>query len=275
MTEPHPFNLHLVSDSSGETVTNIARACLVQYSGTPVTEHSWWLVRTTGQMTRVIEGIRASPGLVIYTLLSSDVRGLMERACRDLKIPAVSALDPMMQALGRYFKREASSEIGRQHVLDDGYFQRIDAMHYTMQHDDGQSIETMLDADIILLGVSRTSKTPTCMYLANRGFKVANIPLVPGIVLSPDIITAPRPLFVGLTREPKSLSDIRQSRLRIMNETKKESYADVENVREEVAESRRLFTKHGWPVIDVTRRSIEETAASIIQLYNQRYAVSS
>jgi regulator of PEP synthase PpsR (kinase-PPPase family) len=271
MTEPQPFNLHLVSDSSGETVTNIARACLVQYAGTPVTEHAWWLVRTTGQMTRVVEGIRTAPGLVIYTLLNSEVRGLLERACRDMKIPAVSALDPVMQALGRYFKREASSEIGRQHVLDDGYFQRIDAMHFTMQHDDGQSMETMVNADIILLGVSRTSKTPTCMYLANRGYKVANIPLVPGLVLPDEIIQAPRPLFVGLTREPKSLSDIRQSRLRIMNETRGESYADVDIVREEVAESRRLFTKHGWPVIDVTRRSIEETAATIIQLYNKRH----
>jgi len=272
MTEPQPYNLHLVSDSSGETVTNIARACLVQYSGTPVTEHFWWLVRTTGQMARVIEGIRAAPGLVIFTLLNAEVRGLLERACREMKIPAVSALDPVMQALGRYFNRQASSEIGRQHVLDDGYFHRIEAMQFTMQHDDGQSIDSMVDADIILVGVSRTSKTPTCMYLANRGYKVGNIPLVPGIELPPHIIAAPRPLFVGLTREPKSLSDIRQSRLRIMNDTRGESYADVDKVREEVAESRRLFAKLGWPVIDVTRRSIEETAATIIQLYNQRHA---
>ncbi|MBL8645242.1 MAG: kinase/pyrophosphorylase [Rhodospirillaceae bacterium] len=275
MTDPAPFNLHLVSDSSGETVTNIARACLVQYPGTPVTEHSWWLVRTGGQMSRVIEGIRTAPGLVIYTLLNSEVRAQLEKACRDIKVPAVSALDPVMQALGRYFKREAGAEIGRQHIMDEGYFHRIDAMHFTMQHDDGQSMETMIDADIILLGVSRTSKTPTCMYLANRGYKVANIPLVPGLVLPDYIIQATKPLLVGLTREPKSLSDIRQSRLRIMNDTRGESYADVDKVREEVAESRRLFTKHNWPVIDVTRRSIEETAATIIQLYNQRHAPAS
>ncbi len=274
MTEQAPFNLHLVSDSSGETVTNIARACLVQYPGTPVTEHFWWLVRSTGQMGRVLEGIRSAPGLVIYTLLNSEVRVLLEKSCRELKIPAVSALDPVMQALGRYFKREAGAEIGRQHLMDEGYFHRIDAMHFTMQHDDGQSMETMVDADIILLGVSRTSKTPTCMYLANRGYKVANIPLVPGVTVPDYIIEAAKPLFVGLTREPKSLSDIRQSRLRIMNDTRGESYANVDKVREEVAESRRLFTKNGWPVIDVTRRSIEETAATIIQLYNQRHAGS-
>ncbi len=274
MTEPVPFNLHLVSDSSGETVTNIARACLVQYTGTPVTEHSWWLVRTPGQMGRVLEGIRAAPGLVIYTLLNSDMRLQLEKSCRELKIPTVSALDPVMQALGRYFKREAAAEIGRQHIMDDDYFHRIDAMHFTMQHDDGQSMETMVDADIILLGVSRTSKTPTCMYLANRGYKVANIPLVPGLTLPDFIINATKPLFVGLTREPKSLSDIRQSRLRIMNDTTGEDYADVDKVREEVTESRRLFTKHNWPVIDVTRRSIEETAATIIQFHNQRHSVS-
>lgn len=266
------YNLHLVSDSSGETVTNIARACLAQYSGSPVTEHFWWLIRTAGQMGRVIEGIRNAPGLVIFTLLDPTVRTLLEKACREMNIPAVSALDPVMQALGRYFEREAGAEIGRQHIMDEGYFHRIDAIHFTMQHDDGQSMTSMVDADIILLGVSRTSKTPTCMYLANRGYKVGNIPLVPGHILPNEILSAAKPLFVGLTREPKSLSDIRQSRLRIMNETRGESYADVDKVREEVAESRRLFTKHNWPVIDVTRRSIEETAATIIQLYNQRHA---
>lgn len=269
------FNLHLVSDSSGETVTNIARACLVQYENVEVTEHFWWLVRTPGQMTRVIEGVKHAPGLVIFTLLDSKIRQPLEQACRDLKIPCVSALDPVMQALAAFFNRTASSEIGRQHALDEGYFERIDAMHFAMQHDDGQSLETMAQADIILVGVSRTSKTPTCMYIANRGFKVGNIPMVPGLAIPDDILKATRPLFVGLTREPRSLSDIRQSRLRIMNEERASGYADVDQIREEVAESRRLFVKHGWPVIDVTRRSIEETAASIIQLYNQRHSAAS
>jgi len=270
MTSQDAFNLHLVSDSSGETVTNIARACLVQYDNVKVTEHFWWLVRTQGQMTRVIEGIKASPGLVIFTLLDDHIRDLLERACRELKIPYVSALDPVMQALAKFFQKEAAHEIGAQHVMDEGYFDRIDAMHFAMQHDDGQALATMINADIILVGVSRTSKTPTCMYLANRGFKVGNIPLVPGLVLGEEITSAKHPLFVGLTREPKSLSDIRQSRLRIMNDDRSVDYADVDKVREEIVNSRKLFTKHGWPVIDVTRRSIEETAATIIQLYNQR-----
>ena len=270
MSNRDVYNLHLVSDSSGETVTNIARACLVQYENVEVTEHFWWLVRTTGQMNRVIEGIKHAQGLVVFTLLDKGVRDVLEQACRELRIPYVSAIDPVMQAFSRFFGRQAMSEIGKQHVLDDDYFRRIDAMHFAVQHDDGQSLATVGDADMILVGVSRTSKTPTCMYLANRGFKVANIPLVPGFVLPEEIATATKPLFVGLTREPKSLADIRQSRLRIMNEERTTGYADLDLVREEIAEARRLFVKYNWAVIDVTRRSIEETAATIIQLYNQR-----
>jgi regulator of PEP synthase PpsR (kinase-PPPase family) len=270
MTDSQTFNLHLVSDSSGETVTNIARACLVQYENVEVAEHAWWLVRTPGQMTRVIEGIKAHPGLVIFTLLESRIRKPLEQACRELGVPYVSALDPVMQALAGYFNRSAMAEIGRQHVMDEGYFERIEAMHFTMQHDDGQSLETIGNADIIIVGVSRTSKTPTCMYLANRGFKVGNIPLVPGVSVPEEVFEAKKPFFVGLTREARSLTDIRQSRLRIMNESRSVEYADVDAVREEIAESRRLFTKHGWPVIDVTRRSIEETAATIAQLFSQR-----
>ncbi|MBM3512397.1 MAG: kinase/pyrophosphorylase [Alphaproteobacteria bacterium] len=270
MTDRPHFDLHLVSDSSGETVTNIARACLVQYPDVAVTEHFWWLVRTPGQLSRVIAGVKAAPGLVIYTLLDHAMRNTLEQSCRELRIPAVSALDPVMQALSRVFKQQATTEIGKQHVMDEGYFSRIDAMHFALQHDDGQSMDTLVGADIVLVGVSRTSKTPTCMYLANRGYKVGNIPLVPGQTVPDYVLAAAKPLFVGLTREPKSLSDIRQSRLRLMNDDRGESYADVDLVREEIAESRRLFSRMSWPVIDVTRRSIEETAATIIQLFNQR-----
>ncbi len=223
-------------------------------------------------MSRVIDGIKAAPGLVIFTLLDPTIRGPLEQACRDLGIPCVSVLDPVMDALGSVFNKEGGHEIGRQHTLDEEYFDRIEAMHYAMAHDDGQTLDGLKDADIVLIGVSRTSKTPTCMYLANRGFRAGNIPLVPGIVLPDDVVAASNPLFVGLTREPKSLTDIRQSRLRLMNEDRGMDYADVDLVKEEVAASRRLFRKHGWPVIDVTRKSIEETAASIIQLYNERHA---
>lgn len=272
-----PYNLHLVSDSSGETVSGIARACLVQYDEDEdsVTEHFWWLVRTKGQMSRVIDGIKAAPGLVIFTLLDPSTRGPLEQACRELGIPCVSALDPVMDALAVMFNKEGDHEIGRQHNLDEEYFDRIEAMHFAMAHDDGQTLDGLREADIVLIGVSRTSKTPTCMYLANRGFRAGNIPLVPGFVLPEEVAAQPKPLFVGLTREPKSLTDIRQSRLRLMNEDRSMEYADVDVVKEEVATARRLFRKHGWPVIDVTRKSIEETAASIIQLYNERHAKGS
>ncbi len=269
VTKPN-YNLHLVSDSSGETVSGIARACLVQYDDYPVTEHFWWLVRTTGQMNRVIDGIKASPGLIIYTLLDPNIRGHLEQACRDLGVPCVYALNPVMEALAKMFNREGGHEIGRQHNLDEEYFDRIEAMHYAMAHDDGQSLGGLAQADIVLVGVSRTSKTPTCMYLANRGFRSGNIPLVPGVDLPDEVLSNEKPLFVGLIHEPRSLTDIRQSRLRLINEGRDTEYADVERVKEEVAASRRLFNKHGWPVIDVTRKSIEETAASIIQLYNNR-----
>jgi [pyruvate, water dikinase]-phosphate phosphotransferase / [pyruvate, water dikinase] kinase len=267
------YDLHLVSDSSGETVSGIARACLVQYDEETVNEHFWWLVRTAGQINRVIDGIKAAPGLVVFTLLDPLIRSHLEQACRELGVPCVSTLDPVMDALAKMFNREGGHEIGRQHNLDEEYFDRIEAMHYAMAHDDGQSLGGLTAADIVLIGVSRTSKTPTCMYLANRGLRAGNIPLVPGIELPDSVLESDKPLFVGLTREPKSLTDIRQSRLRLMNEGRDMDYADVEFVKEEVASSRRLFRKHGWPVIDVTRKSIEETAASIIQLYNERHAL--
>jgi len=270
MAKGPDHNLHLVSDSSGETVSSIARACLVQYKESDVTEHFWWLVRTEGQIERVVEGIKSDPGVVVFTLLDSRIRAHLEGACRKLGLPCVSVLDPVMQALQSYLKTAAGTEIGRQHVLDDEYFDRIDAMQYALQHDDGQALSTITDADIILVGVSRTSKTPTCMYLANRGLRAGNIPLVPGLQLSDDIVAAGGPFFVGLTREPKSLSDIRQTRLRIMKEDRSLEYADIDSVRLEVAASRRLFEKYSWPVIDVTRKSIEETAASIIQLFNEQ-----
>ena len=267
MTSNGQFNLHLVSDASGETVSSVARACLVQYPDVEVTHHLWWLVRTKGQIERVVEGIRSAPGLVIFTLLDEATRSHLETACRDLGVPCVSALDPVMLALRSFLNREATQEIGRQHTLDTEYFERIEAMHFALEHDDGQSMGSLHNADIVVLGVSRTSKTPTCMYLANKGFRAGNIPLVPGLELPDTLTSHTKPFFVGLTRDPKSLTDIRQNRLRIMNEDRALDYADVDKVREEVASARRLFSKHKWPVIDVTRKSIEETAASIMQLY--------
>ncbi|OIR00761.1 putative pyruvate, phosphate dikinase regulatory protein [mine drainage metagenome] len=264
------FHLHLVSDATGETVSAAARACLVQFDKVEAITHLWCLVRTEGQVERVISGIEANPGLVLATVLDGGVRGLLEEACRQMHVPYVPVLDPVMAALSGYLDSEFGTEPGRQHVLDAEYFKRIDAMHFTLAHDDGQMLQDLDKAEIILVGISRTSKTPTCMYLANRGLKAANIPLVPGIEPPPELFAARRPLIVGLTKEPKSLSDIRKSRLQLLNDDPESDYADLDRVREEVAMARRLFARHGWPVIDVSRRSIEEASAAILQLYARR-----
>lgn len=266
------FHLHLVSDATGETLSSVARACLVQFENTQAVQHLWWLVRTEGQVERVVSGIEAHPGLVLFTIVDLGVRALLEEACRQLKVPCIPVLDPVMAALSSFLDSEVRALPGRQHVLDAEYFERIDAMHFTLAHDDGQMVDDVDDADVVLVGVSRTSKTPTCMYLANKGLKAANYPLVPGVPLPPPLAAARKPLIVGLTKDPKSLSDIRRNRLRFLNQNPESDYADVDKVREEVANARRVFAQHGWPVIDVTRRSIEEASAAILQLYLRRRA---
>lgn len=267
------FHLHLVSDATGETVTSVARACMVQFEGMHAIQHNWWLVRTQGQVERVIAGVEEHPGIVLCTLVDSGVRAVLEEACRQLHIPCIPVLDPVMAALSSYLEAEMSAPMpGRQYQLDAEYFARIDAMQYTLAHDDGQLLDDLHDADIVVIGVSRTSKTPTCMYLANRGYKCANYPLVPGVPLPRQLDTLKGPLVVGLTKDPKSLSDIRRNRLRFLNQDEESEYAQFEKVREEVATARRLFTRHGWPVVDVTRRSIEEASATIMQLHAQHAA---
>ncbi len=267
------FHLHLVSDATGETVTSVARACMVQFEGLHAIQHNWWLVRTQGQVERVIAGVEEHPGIVLCTLVDSGVRAVLEEACRQLHIPCIPVLDPVMAALSSYLEAEMSAPMpGRQYQLDAEYFARIDAMQFTLAHDDGQLLDDLHDADIVVIGVSRTSKTPTCMYLANRGYKCANYPLVPGVPLPVQLDTLKGPLVVGLTKDPKSLSDIRRNRLRFLNQDEESEYAQFEKVREEVATARRLFTRHGWPVVDVTRRSIEEASATIMQLHAQHTA---
>jgi len=265
----HTFHLHLVSDATGETVTSVARACMVQFEGVHAIQHNWWLVRTQGQVERVITGIEEHPGIVLFTLVDAGVRGVLEEACRRLKIPHISLLDPVMATLANFLQVEMKATPGMQYQLDAEYFARIDAMQFTLAHDDGALMEEVEAADIVLVGVSRTSKTPTSMYLANRGLKTANYPLVPGVPLPPELEVATRPLVVGLTKDPKSLTDIRRARLRYLNQEEESAYAQYEQVREEVQNARRLFSRHGWPVVDVTRRSIEEASAAIVQLYNK------
>lgn len=264
------FHIHLISDSTGETVITAARAALVQFEGVETTEHVWPMVRGQNQVEEVIAGIKAHPGFVLYTLVDPETRAILEEGCRRLQVPSIAMLEPIVAALGAYLGAEVHARPGRQHIMDADYFGRIEAMHFVLSHDDGQSTRDLNDADVVVVGVSRTSKTPTCIYLANRGIKAANIPVVPGCPLPPEITEVVNPLIVGLTEDPKRLVEIRRNRLRMLKQDQQTDYVDSETVAQEISAARRLFARHGWPVIDVTRRSIEETAARILQLYNRR-----
>ncbi len=261
-------HMHLVSDATGETVNSVARACLVQFEGIEPVEHTWTLVRTRGQIEKALRGIGAEPGPVLFTLVNRELRAALIEGCRELGVPCIPVLDPIMHALAAHLNLEIRGRPGLQHVLDSDYYQRIDAMNFALSSDDGQNGAHLNEADIVLLGVSRTSKTPTCIYLANRGIKAANIPVVPGVPLPAEVFSATRPLIVGLTKDPARLVQVRRNRLRmIAHESDQTDYTDLESVRQEVSFARKLFNRNGWLVIDVTRRSIEETAATILTHY--------
>ncbi len=263
------FHLHLVSDATGETLHSVARACLVQFEGIGAVEHVWPLIRTVGQMDRVLADVKDHPGIVLFTLVNPDLRERLREGCRDLQAPCIAVLDPVILALASFLGLQASGQPGLQHELDAQYFARIDAMTFALVHDDGQSARSYNDADVILIGVSRTSKTPTCIYLANRGIKAANVPIVPGCPVPDELLAARRPLVVGLTKDPGQLIQIRRNRLRLLAQDEQTDYVDPDAVREEVAQARRLCAENRWPVLDVTRRSIEETAATIIQMLGE------
>lgn len=260
------FHLHLVSDATGETINSVARACVAQFDHVRPIEHFWNLVRTTRQLDMVIEGIKDNPGLVMFTLVDDGLRRQLQDVCRELQVPCIPVLEPLINALGAYLGLESQSQPGRQHMLDAQYFGRMDAMDFALAHDDGQGTWDLHEADVVLVGVSRTSKTPTCIYLANRGIKAANIPFVPNCPLPPELEQVTRPLIIGLTKDPDRLIQIRRNRLRLLNQNDDTDYVDPEVVRTELAEARRLYSRKRWPVIDVTRRSIEETAAEIMML---------
>jgi len=261
------FHLHLVSDATGETLIAVARAAAAQYEGVSAIEHIYPLIRSRAQLERVIEEIDAAPGVVLYTMVEAEFAERLEAACAAAACPCLSVLSPVLNLFQSYLGAAQASRPGAQHVLNSEYFKRIDAMNYTLLHDDGQMADDLEDADVVLVGVSRTSKTPTSIYLANRGIKAANIPLVPGIPLPPSLQNAKKPLIVGLVASPERIVQIRQNRLLSLNADEASPYVDRDSVAEEIAQSRRLFARSQWPTIDVTRRSIEETAAAIIDLY--------
>ena len=266
------LHLHLLSDSTGETLEMIAKAALAQFENADVTRHFWPMVRSQQHLDRIVEEFDENPGLVLYTLVNEQTRARLEERCRALGLPHADALETVTHALEDAIGEEAVGRPGRQHAMDDAYFDRVDAIQFTIAHDDGIGWENWEQADIVLAGVSRTSKTPTSIYLANRGYKVANIPLVVESPPPPNLFQLKRPMVVGLTTAPRRLVQIRRNRLLSLNEQTETSYVDEERVGKEVAFARRMFADNGWPVIDVTRRSIEETAAAVIKIYIERKA---
>jgi [pyruvate, water dikinase]-phosphate phosphotransferase / [pyruvate, water dikinase] kinase len=264
------FHLHLVSDSTGETVSSVSRAAMAQFEDVDANEHIWSLVRTKAQMERVLTGIQAHPGVVLYTIVDKKLRDTLKAECQKLGVPCMSAIAGIISEMANYLQEETSNLPGRQHELTDEYFDRVEAINFALAHDDGQVHWELDEADIVLVGPSRTSKSPTCIYLAYRGFKAANIPYVRGCPLPPALETVSNPLVVGLTIDVERLLQIRKTRLQSLKQEEHTNYIDLDEVKKEITESRKYYMQRRWPIIDVTRRSVEETAAHIIQLHQKR-----
>lgn len=271
--EKHRFFVHLVSDATGTTLLGLSRACLAQFEGIEPVQKFWPLVRSPKQLEKIIVQIQENPGPVIFTLVDKKMRHRLQERCEELGVPCIAVLDPIIRGLSSYLGKHAKGVPGLQHTMDDAYFRRVEAIDFAMRFDDGKSLEGLREADVILVGVSRTSKTPTSIYLARRGIKAANIPLVPGVDVPPEKFEFKHPFYVGLTASPRRLVQIRHSRLKSNDmpdsRVNDNTYLDEEKIEEEVRKARRIFSQRGWPVIDVTKRSIEETAAEIMSLLQQ------
>ena len=272
MDIPRSFHLHMISDATGETLITIAKAVRVQYAQVRAIEHLHPLVRSQRELERVLKDVEAAPGIVLYTIFNRALADHLEAECKRMNIPCVAALKPILQVFESYLGTKSTPTVGGQHVLDADYFRRIEALNFTMMHDDGHLPQNLNDADIIAVGISRTSKTPTAIYLANRGFKTANVPLVPGLLVPPELELPTKAFVVGLVASPERISQVRQNRVIEQAHNHLDEYVDREAIAAEIAQTRQLCARHGWPIIDVTRRSIEETAAAILRLYHDREA---
>ena len=264
------LHLHLLSDSTGETLEMVAKAALAQFDDVESMKHFWPMVRSEGHLQRIMTDIGKNPGLVLFTLANNTLRRKLEDMCAVAGLPVLAPLDAVTATLSSMLGQQMTARVGAQHTLDAAYFARVDAIQFTIAHDDGLNHQNWEAADIVLAGVSRTSKTPTSIYLANRGYKTANIPIVPESPPPESLYSLKHPLVVGLVTSADRLVQVRRNRLLSLNQTPDTDYVGEEAVKREIAFARRMFADNGWPVIDVTRRSIEESAAAIINLYNDR-----
>ena len=271
---PKKFHIHLVSDATGTTLLGLARAVLSQFENITPTQKFWPLVRTDRQLERVLRKISDNPGPVVFTFVCDNMRQTLKAHCESLGVPCIAVLDPIIHGLSTYIGAPAKGVPGLQHAMDEEYFKRVAAVEFAMRFDDGRSMKGLKEADVILVGVSRTSKTPTCIFLARRGIKAANIPLVPDVPVPEEHFHLKKPMYVGLTSSPERLKHLRNTRLKTGKDNAKilnhNAYLDEEKIEEETRKARRLFTTHNWPVIDVTKRSVEETAAEIMALLQAR-----
>ena len=261
------LHLHLVSDATGETLLTVARAATAQYPGVSVIEHIHAMTRSPKQVERILLDIEREPGIVLFTLVDRSIADPLEAGCRLIAVPCFSVLDPVLQVFQSYLGASSEGRAGAQHALDGDYFRRIEALTFAMMHDDGQMLEDLDLAEIVIIGVSRTSKTPTSIYLANRGVRTANIPVVPGVSLPAELERVTGPLIVGPVATADRIVQMRENRvLAFSGLGSDDPYVDRAAVAAEIASTRRICARKGWPVIDVTRRSIEETAAAILSL---------
>ena len=264
------IHIYLVSDSTGETVINVARSALAHFEDLHMEEHLWSLVRTKGQIDKLATALQKNKGIVMYTLVNEELQGYLREICSNLQILAIPVLLEVVSALSTHLGMKTINLPGRQHVLNEEYFTRISAINFALAHDDGQAYFDISNADIILVGPSRTSKSPTSIYLAYRGYKTANIPYVSGQKLPEIIEKLEKPLIVGLLVSPERLVDIRKNRINNLNDITNYNYIDYDKVQEEVLEAKKIYQKNKWPIIDVTKKSVEEAATNIISLYEQK-----
>ncbi|MFA7414104.1 MAG: pyruvate, water dikinase regulatory protein [Rhizobium sp.] len=261
------FHLHLISDSTGETLISAGRAAAAQFQASNAIEHVYPLIRNKRQLMPVLEAIDLEPGIVLYTVVDRDLGELLEASCREMGVPSVNVLEPVIAEFQSYLGAPSRRRVGAQHALNAEYFARIEALNFTMDHDDGQMPDDYDEADVVIIGISRTSKTPTSIYLANRGIKTANVPIVCGVPLPEGLLKAKKPLIVGLIATTDRISQVRENReLGSTAGFDRSDYIDRASIAEELKYARSLCARNNWPIIDVTRRSIEETAAAIVAL---------
>jgi regulator of PEP synthase PpsR (kinase-PPPase family) len=264
------FHIHLVSDSTGETLNAMTNAALAQFENVDVMVHPYALVRAQAQLVRALDHIAIMPGIVFFTLANQGLRDRLMSRCKDMGVRCIDLLEGPVTALRQFLGQAETHKVGRQHEVDARYLDRIEALNFTIAHDDGQSLDSIHEAEVILTGASRTSKTPTCVYLAIRGIRAANVPLVPRMAPPRQLLTAKGPLIVGLWVSPDRLVQVRRNRLTSMGESRDSNYVELDAVRAEIAATRQLFENQDWPMIDVSRRSIEETAAAVMNLLADR-----